>query len=310
MLPHVDVLHLAFNLYWVWVFGTQIETVYGSFRTVSIILLLAVGSAMAEYSVAAGGVGLSGVGYGFFGFLWVLCRRDPRFDGTIDHRTIQLFIGWFFLCVILTASGAWHVGNVAHGSGGLLGALLGFAVVPRSRHERIVARALLAASLLVIVVGGTIGRPYVNLVGAADRDLAFLGYEALKAGDYEQAARLYRRAVARRDEAGWWYNLGIAYEHLGDDKEATDSYQRAFNLAPHDSEFKKALASWKADLADKAQSRGDAEEAVRLYNDVIRIDPSNHAVLYDLGIAYHNLGRLQEAVEAFEKAVTLDKDNA
>ena len=311
VLPHVDLMHLAFNIYWVWVFGTKIESVFGSFRTVSVILLLAVGSALAEYALAAGGVGLSGVGYGFFGFLWVLCRRDPRFDGVIDHRTIQLFVGWFFLCIILTAADVWHVGNVAHGAGGLLGVLLGFAAAPRYGQERVVACVLLVASLLSIAVGGTVGRPYLNHSGAVGRDLAYLGYEALKEGRYEQAARLYRSAVAGKcREPSWWYNLGIAYQHLSDDEGATNAYQRAFELAPHDSTFKQGLANWKASLGFKAHSRGDTDEAVRLYRDAIRIDPSNHTVFYNLGIAYQTSGRQQEAVEAFEKAIALDQGNA
>ena len=28
-LPHVDLLHLAFNLYWLWAFGTTVEGVFG-----------------------------------------------------------------------------------------------------------------------------------------------------------------------------------------------------------------------------------------------------------------------------------------
>ena len=59
----------------------------------------------------------------------------------------------------------------------------------------------------------------------------------------------------------------------------------------------------------KAHRLGDFEEAVRLYRDVIRIDPSNHTVLYDLGLAYQAAGRPQEALDAFEKAIALDHDN-
>lgn len=31
--PHLDVLHLVFNLYWLWVFGTAVERAYGHLRT-------------------------------------------------------------------------------------------------------------------------------------------------------------------------------------------------------------------------------------------------------------------------------------
>jgi cytochrome c-type biogenesis protein CcmH/NrfG len=104
--------------------------------------------------------------------------------------------------------------------------------------------------------------------------------------------------------------LALAYQHLGDDNEATGAYQRAFDLAPRESQFKTALANCKAHLGFKAQSRGDAEEAVRLYRDVITLDPTNHTVLYNIGLAYHAAGRPDEALDAFEKAVALDRDNA
>ena len=42
--PHVGILHLAFNIYWLWVFGTLVEETYGHLKTAALILLFAVGS--------------------------------------------------------------------------------------------------------------------------------------------------------------------------------------------------------------------------------------------------------------------------
>jgi membrane associated rhomboid family serine protease len=80
--PHAGILHLAFNIYWLWVFGTLVEQVYGHLRTAALIALFALGSGSLEFAFALGGVGLSGVGYGFFGLLWVLSRHDDRFRVT------------------------------------------------------------------------------------------------------------------------------------------------------------------------------------------------------------------------------------
>src|SRR4051794_15366510 len=77
--PHADIFHLAFNVYWIWVFGTLLEETFGHLAYAGIVLLLAAGSGAAELAVLDGGVGLSGVGYGLFGMLFVLSRRDPRF---------------------------------------------------------------------------------------------------------------------------------------------------------------------------------------------------------------------------------------
>jgi membrane associated rhomboid family serine protease len=65
--PHADILHLAFNVYWFWVFATLVEQVYGHLRTAALIALFAVGSGSLEFAFAIGGLGLSGVGYGLFG---------------------------------------------------------------------------------------------------------------------------------------------------------------------------------------------------------------------------------------------------
>src|SRR6516162_2938290 len=83
-LPHVNFIHLIFNLYWIWRFGTWIERVYGHWRTAALYAYLAFGSSLAEYDFGVGGIGLSGVGYGLFGYLWIVEQSDQRFWGIVD----------------------------------------------------------------------------------------------------------------------------------------------------------------------------------------------------------------------------------
>ena len=121
MFPHGGVLHLLFNVYWLWVFGTLIEEVYGHAKTLALIILFAFGSGPLEFAFTVGGIGLSGVVYGLFGLLWVVSRHDDRFHEAVDERTIQLFIIWFFVCIATTWFGIFPVANVAHGAGLVLG---------------------------------------------------------------------------------------------------------------------------------------------------------------------------------------------
>src|SRR5215475_9593621 len=125
---HLDVLHLLFNIWWLWIFGTQVERVFGHAKTALLVILFAVESGSLDFAFSRGGVGLSGVGYGFFGLLWVLSKKDERFRGALDARTVNLFVGWFFLCIFTTVTGIYPVGNVAHGAGALLGILLGYGI--------------------------------------------------------------------------------------------------------------------------------------------------------------------------------------
>jgi membrane associated rhomboid family serine protease len=241
--PHVDVLHLIFNVYWTWTLGTLVESVFGHARTVATFALLAVVSSAAEYALFRGGVGLSGVGYGLFGMLWVLDRRDPRFEGAIDAGTVGLFVGWFFLCIVLTVTGTMAVANVAHAAGAATGLALGWAVVRRgaARTVAAVGVALLAAASLL---GATVGRSHVNRSPDRGDAEARLGYEALRAGRNEEALRWLSEATRLApDEAGSWFNLGLAYQRLSKVDQARDAYERAHRLRPDEPDYRAAVES-------------------------------------------------------------------
>lgn len=239
MLPHGGVLHLAFNIYWLWVFGTLIEEIYGHARTLALILLFALGSGALEFTFAAGGIGLSGVGYGLFGLLWVLSRHDERFANAVDAKTVQLFIAWFFLCIVTTWFGIFEVANIAHAGGLILGLLVGAAIAQPAR------RFVLISSIVVFlscgIWGATAGRPRLNFSGKEGYEEGKWGYDALMAGHNKEAARWLKDAVAYQPgTAVYWYDLGIAYERLGNKPAALTAYQRAHQLEPQQADFSTA----------------------------------------------------------------------
>jgi len=141
-LLHADVMHLVFNVLWLWVFGTAIEAVWGPVRTFAIFVLFAAGSTLAEYAVFTGGSVCRGR-YGLFG-LCSCSRAAIAVRRQCDRRTVNLFAGWFVLCVVLTATHVMNIGNVAHGSGALLGILLGLVLSGRV-PARLGAGAAIAA---------------------------------------------------------------------------------------------------------------------------------------------------------------------
>jgi membrane associated rhomboid family serine protease len=240
MFPHTDILHLAFNIYWVWVFGTLVEQVYGHLKTAALIALFAIGSGSLEFAFAAGGVGLSGVGYGLFGLLWILSSRDDRFRDAVDSRTVQLFVGWFVLCVITTVMNIFRVANIAHAGGAVLGILVGAAITSQRRRFQIVAAV---TALIVFGLWGSIfGRPRINLSAKGGYEEGKLGYEALLAGRDKEAARWFGDAVIYQPSLSvYWFDLGIAYQRLGNTKGAQAAYQRAHQLEPNNAEYEKAL---------------------------------------------------------------------
>ncbi|HWB09128.1 MAG TPA: rhomboid family intramembrane serine protease [Pirellulales bacterium] len=242
VLPHVDILHLVFNLYWLVVFGSRVEEVFGSLLTALFLAMFAVGSQAAEYALVGGGVGLSGVGYGLFGFLWVLGKRDLRFADAITSQIAQLFVLWFFLCLVLTYTGTWHVANVAHASGAGFGVLAGLVMAQPAGYRRLVAAGGLICVLAAVLTIAGFARPYVNLTGAAGQELAFQGYEALQRDDNGAAIEALEAAVRQPNaQADWWHNLGIAYQRESRYPDAERAYRRALELNPADSESRAAL---------------------------------------------------------------------
>src|SRR4029077_4338264 len=234
--PHAGILHLAFNIYWLWVFGTLVEEVFGHLKTAALILLFAVGSGAWEFALASGGVGLSGVGYGLFGLLWMLSRYDQRFSDAIDARTVQLFVGWFFFCIVATMTNIMPVANIAHGTGAVLGILTGIAISrPDSRG---LTGAGLGAVLFLGLWGATLGRQRINMSGHGGYEEANWGYEALLAEKNQEAVRWFRDAVAYQPKTvQYWYDLGVAYARLGQKPAAVSAYRRAADLGDPDAQY-------------------------------------------------------------------------
>jgi GlpG protein len=239
-LPHGSFLHIAFNVYWVWIFGTILERHFGHAALFAVTALLAAASAAAEFALFQGGIGLSGVVYGFFGILWVLSARDNRFAGTINQQLVILFVGWFFLCIVLTYLNLMPIANAAHAAGALVGAALAWLYVQRKKPA--LPAAALLALLTVIAVAAFVVRPYINFSQYAGEEYALVGDEAMEHKNPRRAIELYDHALRFRiKSARWYYNKGVACEHLEDPVHAADCFREAHRLEPDDDTYKQAF---------------------------------------------------------------------
>lgn len=170
-LLHGNLVHLAFNLAWWLTFAPVVEIRLGLFRMLGLLALLAYVPMLAQFLVSNyhelghGALGLSGVVYGLFGFLWAGRRRHADFADAVPPQVAQTMVGWFVACVVLTWFQLLPVANTAHGLGVLLGWLVGQAAYATP------ARRPLWGAAALLVAGGVLAT-LAGLPGHAGYELA------------------------------------------------------------------------------------------------------------------------------------------
>ncbi len=308
-LPHGGPFHLLFNLAWTWALGIWLERELGTLRYAGILLLLAAGSAAADFALESGGVGLSGVGYGLCFLLWVLQKRDSRFRGAVDLGTVKLFAYWFVLCIVLTELNIWQIANVAHASGAVLGALLGVAMGARG-GQRLAAWAGLGGVLALTVVGSTVARPYVNFGGGAAHEVANAALREMEAGRYDRGAKLLRQAVEQNPKMDWaWYDLAIAEARLDRTDAAIDALRKSLALDGDQPEAKRLLAQELTTKGAALHEAGDERGAEKHYREAVALDDQVAEAWYNLGSIYEERGQKVDARTAYNKAMQIDPSN-
>ena len=247
-LPHGGVLHLAFNVFWLWTFGSVLEERWGSLKLLGVFVLLSAGSMAAEHAILDGGKGLSGIGYGLFGILLASSRLDPRRADDMDSGTAQVFIVWGIICVVTTFMGIMAVANIAHGMGLLLGLLVGAAASAPDAMRR-TAAAIAAPLLAAICVAAAhpAVRPMVNLSSTAGDDEAEACWLALEDDRNLDALKHCVHSVDLGQPSGGRYNnLGVALQRLGQRALARQAFARAHELEPYVEKYEENLANMDA----------------------------------------------------------------
>jgi GlpG protein len=134
---HFRIMHIVFNMWALYVLGGAIERRRGRAIYLSMVLVVAVLSNLAQYFLGSFSIGvplalwprspnfggMSGVVYGLFGYIWMKTRFQPELGLYIDNANILILMAWFFLCMT-----GWlgNIANVAHAAGLLVGMLIGY----------------------------------------------------------------------------------------------------------------------------------------------------------------------------------------
>lgn len=137
-LLHNDILHLLFNMLWLFVLGKPIERRLGPRRYILLILLIGIFSNTCQYFMSGSNfIGFSGVVCGLLAFIWIRQKIAPWEGYPIQSGTIH-FLFYFILAmlglqlfsfameILNKESFTPGIANTAHFAGAFIGALLGY----------------------------------------------------------------------------------------------------------------------------------------------------------------------------------------
>ena len=179
VLVHGGLLHLASNMYALYLVGPIVEALYGPARFLAIYVITAIAASTASYVfVLQDAVGASGAIFGLFGILFVALRVHRPLLGR-QARSLASQVGVLIVLNLALGFGLMGVGfgidNAAHVGGVLAGGWLGLLIAPRaatlrnafarpgsapaapSTMGRLVSAAGILALLAVIAIGLVIG---------------------------------------------------------------------------------------------------------------------------------------------------------
>lgn len=121
---HFNLLHILFNMLWLYDLGSQIEGKKGWKFFVTFVVILGFFSNFSQFIVSGPNFGgMSGVVYGLFGYAWIKSRFDPGDGFQIDPTVAMIMFGFFILCFTGIFGG---VANWAHAGGLVVGLLWGY----------------------------------------------------------------------------------------------------------------------------------------------------------------------------------------
>lgn len=128
---HFGWLHITFNSLMLWELGKRIEALQGSDRMIGIVMVMGLGSNIAQSQYADANIfgGMSGVIYGLLGYAWLWSLLCPRYSLGIPRALLIFMLASMLLFMFGAASmlGVGEVANAAHVGGLVMGIILGTA---------------------------------------------------------------------------------------------------------------------------------------------------------------------------------------
>jgi tetratricopeptide (TPR) repeat protein len=139
------------------------------------------------------------------------------------------------------------------------------------------------------------------------RNYLSFGSVFFQRGYFDQAASSFRLAL--RDDpssAEAFYGLGSSYLNQQKTAEARESFERATKLH---ATYPDTLANAWNNLGLLATQEGHADEAIRCFQEAVRLSPNHLIALNNLGNAYRQQRTWDEARKAFERSLEVSPND-
>jgi len=131
---HFGLMHILFNMLWLWDLGNMIEARKGTWTLLLMVLVIAVTSNLGQYLRSGPSFGgMSGVVYGLLGYVWMQGKYNRSAGLALHPQTVTMMIIWFFLCLFGIIP---NVANTVHAIGLGVGIAWGFIAAKLATSRR------------------------------------------------------------------------------------------------------------------------------------------------------------------------------
>lgn len=298
---HGDLLHIGFNLCWIWMLGKVLEAQLSRAQYLILFFSCAVFSSAVELAFTGQvGVGLSGVVYGWAGFMWFAGHRFPVFRNVLTKKLAHFLLGWLILCFVLTHFQILNVANGGHVGGLVAGSAIGLAIV-RSASVTFFACCALwlltAASLLYAPWSSTfLASRIIVYIEKQDAEKTLVALKQISSMDGD--LRIWAHMVA-----------GQMFESRRELQTVTQIYEQGLPFSYDDPDYLNNYAWFLATTPNAAIRQG--EKAVRLATWAAeKTDWGNFYILDTLAAAYAAKGDFDSAITWQSKVVDAEPEDA
>lgn len=300
---HINFLHAAFNMYWIWYLGRSLEQHLGTVNMLLFWIMAAFVSSGIQLALSdETGIGASGVLYAIFGYQFISRKYVDRFDQVLDPKIIRLLIIWLFASVVLTRTGILNIGNGAHFSGFGFGCLCGWLIEAKEKKR---ACFIFSTAVILLVLCSLAYAPWSEAWTYSKGSDTFIH------SNFQKAISWYERIPS--DSGYYPYALfwkGFAKDSSGNPAGATVDLEQLLKLGKdaYSRQIVLNYLAWIYATSPDPEIR-DHPKALRYASEAYDKSQGKEPAYIDtLAAAHAANGDFAKAVEFQEKAIRLSID--